>query len=181
MVVGGDGQKKVREPWRFLVLDLRSGVVTHDLSHSLTRFRLEDLDAVSVSGSGALAAAGSWEQIQVIEIPTGKSVYAGPGFLPRMSPDGKRLAFLNKNRLYIRSLAEGTSTELLPGTRVKGIGGWSPDGRFLLAGAWTKLLAFEKRQIVIDTTTGSYSAIGTLQEGDYGEQPRWISSKLLAR
>jgi hypothetical protein len=62
-----------------------------------------------------------------------------------------------------------------------GSGGWSPDGRFLAAGAWTKRLAFDKRQIIVDTTTGEYGVIGKLGEGDYGDQFAWISVKLLER
>jgi hypothetical protein len=180
-LVAGDRGGEVNPQRKLLALDLRSGVVAQDLSSSLTQFPLAKLDSVNVSGSGTLVAVASWEQMQVLEIPTGKSVYAGPGFLPRLSPDGKRMAFVSKNRLYIRTLMDGSNVELLRGTRVKGVGGWSPDGRFLLAGAWTKPLAFEKRQIVIDTSTGSYGVLGTLQEGDFGEKPRWISSKLLAR
>jgi len=64
--------------------------------------------------------------------------------------------------------------------RVKGVGGWSPDGRFLLAGAWIRpmLLASEKRQIIMDAKTGEYTIIGNLSEGDYGDQYEWVSTKL---
>lgn len=62
-----------------------------------------------------------------------------------------------------------------------GVGGWSPDGRFLLAGAWTTVLAFEKRQIIVDTTTGEYAVLGKLGEGDYGCEFAWVSVNLLER
>jgi hypothetical protein len=168
-------------------LDLRSGMTVHDLTPYITEVDLRDLrdprdlERISVSGPGTLAALGSREQIQVLEIPTGKTVYVGPGRFPKLSPDGKRLAFIHEEQLYIRSLVDGTSKEFLSGIRVMGSGGWSPDGRFLAAGAWTKRLAFEKRQIVVDTTTGEYSVIGNLGEGDYGDQFAWISVRLLER
>lgn len=162
-----------------LALDLRSGMTVHDLTPYVTRFEPPDLERISVSGPGTLVALGSREQLQVIEIPSGMSAYEGPGRFPKLSPDGKRLAFIEREQLYIRSLADGSSRQLLPGKRVMGSGGLSPDGRFLTAGAWTTELAFEKRQIVIDTGTGDYSVLGKLGEGNYGDDFAWISTKLL--
>ena len=59
-----------------------------------------------------------------------------------------------------------------------GSGNWSPNGRFLAAGAWTKLVALEKRLIVVDRSTGGDGVIGKLGEGDYGDQFAWISTEL---
>jgi len=165
-----------------LAIDRRSGVVVNDLARFVTQFELGDnVEEINVSVPGTLVALGQREpeQMQVLEIPSGKSVYAGPGRFPRLSPDGKRLAFIEKDTLRIHSFVDGSTVQLLKGKRVKGVGGWSPDGRFLLAGAWTTLLAFEKRQIIIDTTTGEYAVIGKLGEGDYGAQYAWISLELV--
>lgn len=162
-----------------LALDLHSGMVVHDLTRYVTEFELPDLESISVSGQGTLTALGSRERIQVIQIPSGNSIYAGSGRFPKLSPDGKRLAYVERERLYVHSLADGSSRELLRGARVMGSGGWSPDGRFLAAGAWTKRIALEKRQIIVDTANGDYGAFGTLGEGDYGDEFVWISTKLL--
>jgi hypothetical protein len=163
-----------------VVIDRRSGVVVHDLTPSVTQFEVgNDVEVISVSGLGTLAALGTREQMQVLDISSGKTVYAGPGRFPRLSPDGKRLAFVHKDKLWIHSFADGSTVRLLKGQRVKGVGGWSPDGRFLLAGAWTAVLAFEKRQIIVDTTADEYAVIGKLGEGDYGDQFAWVSLKLL--
>jgi hypothetical protein len=182
VAVAGDGITQARPPWRLLLLDLRfrQGMV-HDFARSLTVCPLAELVMVSISGSGGLVAFGSFRQIQVVEIPSGRSVYTGTGQFPRLSPDGTRLAYIDKDRLYLRSLSSGTAEELLSGTRVTGIGTWSPNGRFLPAGAWTKLLALDKRQIIIDTTTGSFGAVDVLQEGDAGTNYGWISTRLMAR
>lgn len=170
-----------------LVIDRRSGVVVHDLTPFVTKFEVttdvtsgNNVEYISVSGPGTLVALGTPKQMQVLEIPSGKSVYAGPGRFPRLSPDGKRLAFVNKEMIWIHSFVDGLTVRL-PVKRVKGVGGWSPDGRFLLAGAWTTVLAFEKRQIIVDTTTGKYAVIGKLEDGDYGSQLAWVSVKLLTR
>jgi len=166
--------------WELLAIDRRAGVVVHDLTRFLTQFELgNNVEAISVSGPGTLVALGTREQMQALEIPSGKTVYAGPGRFPRLSPDGKRLAFVDKDKLWIHSFGDNSTEQLLKGKRVKGVGGWSPDGRFLLAGVWTTELAFEKRQIVIDVTTGDYAVIGKLGEGDYGNQFAWVSTKLV--
>jgi hypothetical protein len=169
-----------------LAIDRRSGIVVHNLTPFITQFNLRsgvksgnNLEDISVSGSGNLVALSTSEQMLVLEIPNGKTVYAGSGSFPRLSPDGKRLAFVNDDKLMIHSFADGSTVQLLKGKRVKGIGSWSPDGRFLLAGAWTTVLALEKRKIVIDTTTGDYAVIGKLGEGDYGNNLAWVSTKLL--
>ena len=169
-------------PFELLAIDRRAGVVVHNLTPFVTPFEAgNNVEDISVSGDGTLVAIGKREQIQVLEIPDGKTIYAGPGRFPRLSPDGRRLAFVEKEKLGIHSFADGSTVQLLKGKRVKGVGGWSPDGRFLLAGAWTTALALEKRQIIVDTTTGEYAVIGKLGEGDYGNQFAWISVKLLAR
>jgi hypothetical protein len=167
--------------FKLIAVDRRSGVVIHDLTPFATQIELKaEVYDISVSGPGNLVALGRNDQIQVLEIPGGRSVFAGAGWYPRISPDGKRLAFVDdKDKLWIYSFADGSKIQLLKGKSVKGVGGWSPDGRFLLAGAWTTLFAFSKRQIIIDTTTGEYAVIGKLGEGNYGTQYAWISVELV--
>jgi hypothetical protein len=140
------------------------------------------LEDISLSGSGSLVALGTPERIQVLEIASGKTLFTSSGRFPRLSPDGKRLAFVNEEKLWIHTFADG-STVQLPIKRIKGIGGWSPDGRFLLAGAWTRpmFLAWEKRQIIVDTTTSEYGVIDKLSEGNYGNNFAWVSTKLLEK
>ena len=107
---------------QLLALDLRSGLEVHDLTGAVAQLPFSELEAIHVSGPGTLAAVGSRDQIQVLEIPSGKAVYAGPGRFPSLSPDGKRLAFINRERLYMRSLADGSTVPLLSGTRVMAAG-----------------------------------------------------------
>jgi hypothetical protein len=164
-----------------LALDLHSGLEVHDLTSYLRHFPLVQLETISVSASGTIVALGSREQIQVMEVLLGRSVFTASGRFPKLSPDGTHLAFIDQERLHIRSLADGSSRKLLARTRVAGVGGWSPDGRFLAAGAWTAPLAFDKRQIIVDTTAGEYGVIGTLGDGDYGDEFAWISLKLLSQ
>ncbi len=166
----------------------RNGINLKKLTPFVTQFRVDNnvesgnnIEVISVSGEGTLAALGTPQQIQVLEVTSGKTVFAGPGRFPRVSPDGARLAYVDKDQLLIHSFADGSTVHLVKGKRVKGLGGWSPDGRFLLAGAWTRpmWLAWEKHQIVVDTKTDNYGVIDKLGEGDYGDQFAWVSLKLL--
>jgi hypothetical protein len=166
---------------QLLVLDLRKELKVQDLTQFVTEFELPKLEDISVSGPGTRVAVGSREQIQVLDIPSGKTVYSSPGRFPKLSPDGMRLAFVKQEHLCLRLLSSDTTSELLPGVRVMGVGSWSPDGRYLLGGAWTRRLAFAKRQVVIDSTTGQYAEIGKLGEGDYGDQFAWVSTGLVTQ
>jgi hypothetical protein len=170
------GQRRLR----LLSLNLRLGVTVQDLTPFVTEFELPIVEQISVSGPGTLVALGSREKIQVLAIPGGKTVFSAKGRFPRLSPDGARLAFVSGDRLLIRSLSDASIPDPVFNAHVMGIGGWSPDGRFLLAGAWTKRLAFEKRQIVFDTVSGQYAEIRKMGEGDYGDAFAWVSPKLAA-
>jgi hypothetical protein len=177
--------------WRerkLLAIDRQARGTPHDLTPFLSQINVADkvesgnnVEVISVSGAGTLTAIGTPRQIQVLEIPYGKTVFAGPGRFPRVSPDGARLAYVDNDRLMMRSFADGSTIQLIKGTRVKGLGGWSPDGHFLLAGAWTgsMRLAWDKGQIVVDTKTDKYAVIDKLGEGDFGDQFAWVSLQLL--
>jgi hypothetical protein len=168
--------------WELLAIDRRSGNKVYDMTRFVTKFGLRGtITDIRVSGPGTLVALGTDDQMQVLEIPSGRTVYTGPGTSPRLSPDGKRLAFVRNQSVWIYSFSDGSTVPLNKEKRVTGLGAWSPDGRFLLAGAWTRpmLLALEKRQIIIDVKTGEYESIGTLSEGDWGSHYAWVSTRLL--
>lgn len=170
-----------RRKWELLAIDRRSNNKIYDMTGFVTEFGLgNNITDIRVSGPGTLVALGARDRMQVLEIPSGRTVYAGPGSSPRLSPDGKRLAFVRDQAVWIYSFSDRSIVKMNKAKRVKGVGGWSPDGRFLLAGAWIRpmLFAFDKRQIIIDVKTGEYAIIGNLYEGDYGDQYEWVSTKL---
>ncbi len=136
----------------------------------------------SISGGGDLVASiAGFERVSVNRLDTGEAIYEGPGTQPMLSPDGQFLAVVIREKLLVVDLAMGTSRPLLSRIPVKGVAGWSPNGEFLLAGAWTRRLALYKRLVAIDATSDRYGEISTLGEGDYGLGCRWISKALMER
>jgi len=168
--------------WELFAIDRRSGNKVYNMTQFVTEFGLgNNITDIRVSGPGTLVALGARVHMQVLEIPSGRTVYAGPGGSPRLSPDGKRLAFVRNQTVWVYSFANGSMVQMHKAKRVKSVGAWSPNGRFLLAGAWIRpmWLALEKRQIIIDVNTGEYAIIGNLSEGDWGSQYAWFSARLL--
>jgi hypothetical protein len=166
---------------RLLALDLRTRLAVHDLTPFVTEFGLPEMESGTLTGAGTLLALGSQQQVQVLRIANGETLHTGPGRYPRLSPDGKYLAFISGERLYVRSLADGSTRQLLSAMRVVGIGAWSPDSRFLPAGVWISPLALDKSQVVVEMTSGKYGEIERLSEGDDGHHFAWIATKLMAR
>lgn len=172
-------QRRKRE---LLAIDRRSNNRIYDMTQFVTEFGLgNNITDIRVSGPGTLVAIGTRDHMQVLEIPNGRTMYAGPGSSPRLSPDGKRLAFVRNETVWVYSFSDRSIVKMHKAKRVRGVGAWSPDGRFLLAGAWIRpmWLAFDKRQIIIDVKTGEYAIIGNLYEGDWGSQYAWVSTSLL--
>jgi hypothetical protein len=165
---------------RHLLLMLVPGkrIIIHDLTTSLGGLELSEVEGGALSSTGSRLALGSPKQIQVIELPGGKPIFSSAGRFPRLSPDGTLLAYVSGGRLLVRSLATGNERQYLPGARTMGVGRWSPDGQFLPAGAWTRLVALEKRLVIVDLNSGRYDTVGTLGDGDYGTEVSWISTKL---
>jgi len=55
-----------------------------------------------------------------------------------------------------------------------GIGVWSPDSRFVMAGSRPHL-AFYKKLVIVDTVTDQLAPLFDLGEGDFGSQHRWVN------
>ena len=176
-----------------LAIDRRHGGTIHDLTQSVHLELGNNLEMISVSGPGNLVALGDrpTKQIKVFEIASGRTVYSTSGRFPRLSPDGTQLAYVNEDIISIHSFSDGTTRQLTRINKVSGIGAWSPDGRFLLAGALPNppaptrdrinWLAFPRDRIIVDAINSEWAVIGKLWEGDYGTGFAWISTKLLER
>jgi len=166
----------VRNSWRLLLVDLRSGINTIEAPAPIPVW-----EPRSISGTGALVAVCDGITTAVHEIPSGHPVHRFAGIHPLISPDGTSIAYIRNERFMSRPMDGDTERVLLPSVKAVSNVGWSPNGRYLLAAAWTRRVAFYKRLIVIDVESGDYAELHTLGDGDHARGETWVSQKLLAR
>jgi hypothetical protein len=164
---------------RLIVLSPATGRIEHDVTALITRFGLDEVQTLRMSGNGGRLVVGSREAFCVIDLRTRTLIYQGAGRFPRISPQGETLAFVDgKEALWVAKLAGGDPRRLMRGWAVPGVGAWSPDGRFLLAGARTSYYYFDEL-VVIDCANDSFAAIASLGEGNQGPLCTWVKRTLL--
>jgi len=125
-----------------------------------------------------LTAPGRWRENPFAGQPTRVTVTApgGAGITRiNLSPDGRRIAFVAANRIFVRAL---NSQEALPlqGTEGAGTPFWSPDGRFLAFPARGKLKVTEAAggppRVLCEVNTniaGAWGSDGTIVIGMVGD------------
>ncbi len=165
---------------RLITIGPGTAAVESDVTGLITRFSLADVETLRMSAAGNRMVVGSRELFTVIDPGAGKVVHEGQGRFPRISPQGDSLAFVDRKRaLRVAVLAGGTDRTLMHGWTVPGVGSWSPNGRFLLAGARTSPSLFDKL-VVVDTADDAFTEIMGLGEGNQGPRFTWIRRVLLA-
>lgn len=165
-----------------IVLNPATGKVEYDLTNLVTRFSLKDVFRFQISANGGRLVVGPRESFLVIDVPSRKIVLEGDGQFASLSPQGDALAFLNeRGDLVVANLATGANRVIRnPWWVVEGVGGWSPDGKFLLAGA-RPLLGFFIHLVAIDCATAKFAdLVPRLDEGDVGETSFFIKRRLLS-
>jgi Tol biopolymer transport system component len=161
-----------------LVLDVETSKVEHDFT-KLIRPSYQEIERLNVSSDGSRLALGARDAFFVVDVRSERILFGASGRFPSLSPDGRKLAFVDQNhRLLVGRLGERMEP-VGPQVSVEGVGSWSPNGRFLLVGAWTSL-SLSKRLNVIDTSDGRSFELARLGEGDFGGHCYWISTRLLA-
>jgi len=168
---------------RLIVLNAASAEVEYDLTDLITRFTLSAVYRLQISANGDRLAVASRESFVVIDLPSRKLVLDGVDRFPSLSPRGDTLAFVHKSgSLVVTALATGTKRILMNrwwATAV-GIGAWSPDGKFLLAGVRDPIGLFTSL-VAIDAETDESAEIMRLEvEGDHGEACTWIKRHFLS-
>ena len=116
----------------------------------------------------------------VIDLPSRKILLEQDGHYPSLSPQGDVIAFLDKREdLVVTTLTTGARRSIRNRWNTVGVGGWSPDGRFLLAGVRAPL-PFYVHLVAIEHSTEEFVEIMRLEmEGDFGETCVWIKRRLL--
>jgi hypothetical protein len=163
---------------RLLVLTDGAENIVTELTDSEVGIPLSLIVSLSICGSGQFAVVASDQEFALIDLARRGVVMKSNGHSPSLSPDGDRIAFLDGQLgLVVRSLKPGTSTRLLSGIRVTGTGAWSPNGRYLLLGAFTSF-SFHKRLLALDYSSQGVCELALLREGDDGGRSVWVSKHL---
>jgi hypothetical protein len=126
----------VANQFRLVVVETSTAQVENDVTPLITGFPLSQVIRLGLSDSGSRLVAGSAQQFIVIDLASHKPLLEGRGRYPSLSPDGESVAFMDARRqLVVTSLSTSRERALLrQGWRAFGVGAWSPDGKYLLAG-----------------------------------------------
>ena len=164
---------------RLTVLNPRTGELQRDLSGLLASLGTANA-RLRISSDGQRLAVGAKERFMIVNVQAGRVLWESEGHLQSLSPNSDSVAFITKKgALVVTSLITRTSRELVVRWRtVAGLGPWSPDGRFLLAGITGGLSIFT-RLAVIEPATGEFTEIARLAEGDQGQQSAWVKRSFL--
>jgi hypothetical protein len=165
---------------RLIVLNGETGELEQDLTGSIARFGLSGVERLRLSSSGNFLVVGFRDVLLALDLASGKIAFEGSGRFPEISPNGEEVACTDEHRrLVVTSLSSGTKRYLMKGWDTCGVGGWSPDGRFLLAGARTSVSLW-KMLVAVDTENDGFVELVKLGEGDYGDRCVWINRALLS-
>jgi hypothetical protein len=163
---------------RVVLMNGETGLVEHDLT-DLIRPVTGQIYRLGITADGSRLAVASDDDFMVVDVPSWRSLLAANGRCPALSPDGATVAFVDhKHRLILKDLGTGAERYPMKGWNTYGVGRWSPDGRFLLAGAWVEL-SLLRRLVAVDTHKGGFLAIGNLGEGDGGDRCAWVARRLI--
>ena len=164
----------------YRLISLEGDKQQQDLTPLLTRFGPAEIERLRLCGRGQYLAVGSRSSLILIELNAGRVVFESSGRFAALSPDGNNLAFIDEHeQLICRTIAHGTSKFLRREWKTCGVGGWSPDSRYLLAGRRDSLSLWN-RLSVVDTVEDEAVDSFKLGEGDYGDRCVWVSRRLIS-
>ena len=96
---------------RLVMLSTDQGRAPSDLTELVNGFSLAQTERLKVSGTTQIVALGSRTSFIVLDIEARKLLFEAKGRFPSVSPNGEIVAFVDHNKLYVRTvLAESFSS-----------------------------------------------------------------------
>ncbi|MEQ1949651.1 MAG: hypothetical protein ABL995_20840 [Bryobacteraceae bacterium] len=165
---------------RLVQISAHKGESVVDLSGFSPELDLSKAENLSTSGDGQRVAIGFRDYVVAKDLASGQALVQRPGRFPKLSPDGRRIAFVTPDqRMTVHDLDSGREQYFLESRTTYGVGGWSPDGRFIIAGS-RPFARLTKRLTIVDSSTGAFVELYGLSEGDFGSRFAWIRRHLLS-
>lgn len=150
-----------------------------DLTSLVAGLPLSEVVTLGMSGSAHRAVIGTRERFLVIDVPSSTVLLSIDGKTPSLSPAGDQVAYVGRDLgLTILDITSRKSVSMLKWVRVQGVGAWSPDGRYVLLGAFTSVV-LEKKLAAMDTSSGDLCELAFLPEGDNGNRSAWVARSFL--
>lgn len=151
-----------------------------DLTPGISGFDITTADRLRTSEDGNTLLISGGNRWAVFDLRIGNVIRLGAGRSPSLSPDGQNIAYVTDDK----KLAVGPVNdkhELLPvGSRTfHGVGSWSPDGKWLLAGATIDpFMIVSVRLVAVETSSGAFVDLLNI-DPDLGGNSLWIDRSLL--
>lgn len=169
-----------RASCRLLVINPTNGETIADLTPLVKNLDLVNAERLRLSASGLRLAVGARGSFAVIDLAANTILLAGEGRFPTLSPSGEELAFVDRRRnLILVTLATGAARNMLKGIRARGVGSWVPGSRLVFA-CVTPPLAFLWHLVVVDSASGAYTKITSVEEWNLGDKAALIKRRLLS-
>ncbi len=156
------------------VIDTANGN-EEDLSHLVPGLDLRNLRRLRLSGSGDRLLVGDDTSFCLIDMSSGKVLIKKDVRYASISPDGTTIAFAEGHQINLQSLTRDPSARIVIDQPIDFLGGWSPDGRFLLAGA-SKAGSWSFSLIVVDVKAQTF-AEALKQPGEMSSEIYWIHKR----
>jgi len=164
---------------RLIVVNPSTAEIETDLSDAISRFGSSRIERLRISGDGRLVVVGYTGSLAVVDVPSRAVIYESVGACASIAADGRVVAFVKDDQLITSHLGSNSNRRMVSHWyTTRGVGAWSPDGAFLLAGI-RSLVGFFTHLAAIQSTTGEIVDLMRLGEGDSGCDWAWIRRTLL--
>ena len=162
---------------RLVLIDSTSG--TSDFTDLATRLDLVEVERLKISASGRRLVVGTRASFLAIDLLERKVLLESAGRFPSLSPDGEWVAFVEDGfRLTVRAVSNSQRRAAASHIVCDSVGGWTPDGKYLLAGTWGKF-RLERRLEVVGIEDGESAVVKKLQDSG-ADRLVWVSTQLLS-